>query len=131
MRKLDLGGTACYEDPHSVGISLDGSMSDDEVTPAIVGDYNRAPFPSNTFDEALGSCYLEEPVDWLELHRIMKPGGQVTIKSCGRPYIGPKSLKREAERFGFIMIQAPSFYYDTDGWSMNEPFIFQKETAPK
>jgi hypothetical protein len=129
IHRLDLGGTACYEDPDAVNISLDASDSGDETTPMIQADYNHAPFPSNTFDEALGSCYLEEKVDWRELHRIMKPGAHVTVKCCGRPYIGPKSLVREAKAAGFKMIEAAGFYYEAgSGWTTDNPFIFEKET---
>lgn len=103
--KLDLGGTACYEDPNAVAIDLDGTCSGDETTPLIVGDYNRAPFPDNTFDEALGSCYLEERVNFKELHRIMKPGAEVTVKACCELYDSELNVLREAVEAGFLIKQ--------------------------
>lgn len=81
--KLDLGGTACYEQAHgAVGITLDGTTSDDGTTPYMIGDYNKMPFADASFDEAFGCCYLEEPYDFEELARVMKKGGKVQIGSC-------------------------------------------------
>jgi len=87
IRKLDLGGTACYVDPNAISISLDGSNSEDPVTPLIVGDYNRAPFPDEAFNEAFGSCALEDDIDFRELYRIMKHGSRTTVTACGEFYL--------------------------------------------
>jgi hypothetical protein len=57
-------------------------------THKIVGNFNQMPFPSNHFDEAFGSCYLEgddltgEPNNLDELYRVMKPGGTVYLSGC-------------------------------------------------
>ena len=113
ITRLDLGGTACYEKEDAVSISLDGSTCDDYVVPNIIGDYNRMPFRSDAFDEALGSCYLENIVDFVELARVMKPGGRVIVKSCG--YI--KGTKRAAKAAGFKIIEhaayLPGYGYDS------------------
>jgi len=82
--RLDLGGVACYTDAsgRSVGISLDNTSADDEITPRIVGDYNHAPFAKNTFSEAHGCCYFEDTYDLAELARILRPGARVKLSSC-------------------------------------------------
>lgn len=81
---LDLGGTACYSDDsgESFGITLDGTMSDDEETPYIIGDYNSAPFASEQFDELFGCCALEETFSMEEAYRILRKGGVCKISSC-------------------------------------------------
>jgi len=80
--KLDLGGTMCYESKDAVIIADDGETAGDEVTPLVVGDYNRMPFVSDIFDEAEGTCYLEEGHDFKELARILKPGAKAIVTTC-------------------------------------------------
>lgn len=80
--KLDLGGTACYENPNDVIISIDGTTMGDHVTPLIIADYNNAPFLGGTFDEAFGSCYFETSYDLRELYRLLKKGGRAYLSSC-------------------------------------------------
>lgn len=117
MKRLDLGGTACYVDPyHSVSISLDGTNADDEVTPLVIGDYTRCPFPSKYFDEALGSCALEDGPEELhalahELLRVMKPGGTVYLSSCDEPYPYHRSI---FEDHGFKLLEEPALVDDPD-----------------
>lgn len=131
MKRLDLGGTACYEDPReSVSISLDGSNSDDMLTPVVVGDYTRCPFPNNTFDEAFGCCVLEG--DYVELQalaaellRVMKPGARVIIKGCDEP-----SLYKDTEPFlaaGFVLIEDAAVYHvlGSSELAYDNPFVYQ------
>ena len=135
INKLDLGGTACYESLKAVNISLDGSDSGDEVTPAIIGDYNHMPFKSNTFREALGSCYLEDTYDPKELHRILRPKAKVIVKACDDFKTQAKFDKwadKHIEAFqsaGFELIERAVAYYDSDDkrWYIDSAFIFKKE----
>lgn len=124
-KRLDLGGTACYEDAeNAIGITLDGSMSDDEVTPYVVGDYNNMWFFGNSiFDEALGSCYLEEKPNWRELNRVMRYGGIVKVKSCDKLYADRTVVLYDASHAGFRCIQVPDYI---EGYGYDEPFIFVK-----
>jgi hypothetical protein len=121
--KLDLGGTACYEDPGSVIISLDGTDAGDEVTPLLIADYNSSPFPDNTFDEALGSCYLEERPNWNELYRIMKPGAEIRIKSCDVLYASDEQVIEEILSAGFIIIETSAYIAD---YGYDAPWILRK-----
>lgn len=108
--KLDLGGTACYEDPGSVSISRDDlDNSGDEITPQVNGDYNLMPFASNTFDAALGSCYLEHEPNWFELARVLKRGAVVKVKSCGVPYASEDDIIRSAISVGFELVTRIAF----------------------
>jgi len=89
--KLDLGGTACYRDPvGAVNIDLDGtSMADEEddpdPTPRVIADYAQCPFPSESFDEAFGCCFLEEHTaeQFSELFRVLKHGAIARLRGCG------------------------------------------------
>jgi hypothetical protein len=82
IKLLDLGGTATYESPDAVGLSLDGTMSEDEVTPVVIGDYNVAPFAAGTFEELFGCCALEDTFDLREAYRLLAPGGKCTVSGC-------------------------------------------------
>ena len=127
--KLDLGGTACYVDEGAVSISLDGSNSDDEVTPIVIGDYRRSPFASDTFDEALGSCVLEEDSEeyldiFREIYRILKPGAQLKVKGCGGPH---KNHLLQAIEAGFELIEMATIYIEEYGEiSYDSPYVFRK-----
>jgi len=117
MKRLDLGGTACYEDPNeSVSVSLDGTSSDDTLTPIVVANYTQSPFPNNTFDEAFGCCALEGYPDELhdlahELLRVMKPGGIVYLSSCGE--IEPYHRTIFADH-GFKLVEEPGIVTDPE-----------------
>ncbi len=104
-RKLDLGGTACYEDPGSTIIDLDATNAGDEVTPMLQGDYDHAPFPNNCFDEACGSCYLELPPNWSELYRILKPGATAMLKACNAGYAPIEDMAADMLAAGFIILE--------------------------
>ena len=116
-RRLDLGGTACYCSPSDVSISLDGTNSDDEVTPLVIGDYTQCPFPSKCFDEAFGSCALEQDpftVEQMliELRRVLKPGATIHLGSCGEPEDWHTWLPLA---LGFKLIKRARIYRDEDG----------------
>lgn len=132
-RLLDLGGTACYEDQNAVGVSLDGSGSDDEITPRIIADYNRAPFADNTFDEAVGSCYLEEEVDWAELFRLLKPGAKAIVMSCGFPYgVDINEPLADAEAAGFVIEEPYHIGYgaeEDNRFAITAPMIVRKPST--
>ncbi len=83
IKKLDLGGTACFGSRNAVIVSIDGTTSDDYVTPLVIADYNRAPFADNTFEEAFGCCYFEDPFVLRELFRLLKPGAKAKLSACG------------------------------------------------
>lgn len=101
--------------PHTgVSISLDGTAIMDhykngvwklERTPRVVGNYNNAPFPSNTFSSAHGSCSLEQTMDFDELFRVLKPGAKALLGSCEEPWILPETLKRRIVKAGFTIIK--------------------------
>lgn len=118
---LDLGGTSNYG-RDAVGIDLDGTYVDSdydddpnaERSHHIIGDYNHAPFPDNTFDEANGSCYLEEEYDLKELYRIMKPGGIVTIKSCTDTQEAHIRHVENMQASGFIIDVLAELYEDSN-----------------
>jgi len=107
IRRLDLGGTACYDSSDAVACVLDASISDEEwnegtqtwdsKTCLIQGDYNRMPFPKEYFDEAYGSCYLEERHSYHELFRVLKHGGRATVSACGDWYF--EELAAQAHRW--------------------------------
>lgn len=131
MRRIDLGGTACYEDDSgdSVSISIDGSNSDDMLTPVVVGDYTSSPFPNNTFDEAFGCCVLEADPPQLralaqELLRIMKPGGHIIIKGCGIPLPSDTTIFQDA---GFILVDEAGVYQSSDDGELgyDNPFMWE------
>ena len=124
--KLDLGGTACYESEDDVCISLDGTSSDDHIVPVIIGDYNQAPFPDNTFDEALGSCYLEERVNFKELYRIMKPGARVLINACMELYDDEEIVLQDAINAGFQIIERIGWVEDPEERYPDSPLILLK-----
>lgn len=125
LKRLDLGGTACYEDAKdSIGVTLDGSMSDDEVTPYVVADYNDMWFfKDDLFNEALGSCYLEEKPNWNELYRVMAPGGIVKVKSCDTLYDLDAQVIVDAMNAGFELVERSQYI---EGYGYDEPFTFQK-----
>lgn len=80
--KLDLGGTAGFENPEDIILARDGTDGGDETTPLVIADYNRAPLPDQCADGIFGSCYFETPWDLKELARIMKPGATAMLGSC-------------------------------------------------
>lgn len=119
--KLDLGGTACYESKQAVGISDDGTTAGDEVTPHIVGDYNQMPFPNAVFDEAHGSCYLEDPVNWHELARVLKPGAPVYVSACAELYDTETIVVEELREAGFVVVEPIVWVEPTDDWPERYP----------
>lgn len=124
-RKLDLGGTACYEDPQSVIIDLDATNAGDETTPLIQADYNLMPFPSNFFDEALGSCYLEQKPNWNELARVMKTGAEVIVKACDLGYAPIGQMADDAIEAGFEVLAYAVPTADDEPY-LDGPFILKK-----
>lgn len=135
---LDLGGTACYEDDsgESFGITLDGTMSDDQETPYIIGDYNNAPFASEQFEELFGSCALEDPFSMEEAYRLLKKGGVCKISSCETYDTREEAqywnflemmvrVTSEAVKVGFIVTVEPRDIYDDFEFSTPQ-FILTK-----
>jgi hypothetical protein len=126
VRRLDLGGTACYDDPMAVAMSLDGTTLDKECTPIVIGDFANIPFPNETFDSALGACFLEgsdnmKPGETLaedlarsyrEVYRVLKPGAELKVMSCGG--FEPCHLI-EGLKAGFTMISGPGLYLEYSG----------------
>lgn len=131
IRKLDLGGTACYESKEAIGISLDGSMSEDFVTEVVQGDYRAMPFPSEYFDEAFGGCFLENYYqkytrEYREVYRVLKPGAKLTVSSCGPLH---KNHLAHALACGFELVEEAAEYVDPDDpnerW-LDAPYVFRK-----
>jgi ubiquinone/menaquinone biosynthesis C-methylase UbiE len=101
-------------------------MSCDEVTPVIVGDYNHMPFPAECFDEAHGSCYLEEVPQWSELFRVLRPGATATLSACCEAYASERAMFAEVIGAGFIITEYPAWYQDDDqGW-YDAPMVVYK-----
>lgn len=130
-RRLDLMGTACYEDPDAISLSFDGTTSDDEVTPVAIGDTCSMPFPDSVFSEACGSCFLELTEDELfmsvsELRRVLLPGALVRVKSCGYHDEYHDEVFLEA---GFYNIARPGLYESVEHPTLQEydsPTVWQK-----
>lgn len=121
--KLDLGGTACYESEDAIIISLDGSDAGDDISKLIVGDYNNMPLPNSYFDEASGSCYLEEKPNWNELYRVMKPGARIHVKACDAGYAPREQMEADMRNAGFWILQWSVL--DEDG-CMDNPYVLEK-----
>jgi hypothetical protein len=130
MKKLDLGGTACYEDPDAIIISLDGSGGDDFITPTIMGSYNNMPYiPDEYFDEAVGSCYLENSMpNFMELWRVLKPGAKVYIKACDSGYAAQEVMERHMIEGGFVILERGTIVDEEYGF--DNPYILQKPEQP-
>ena len=114
-RILDLGGTVFELEPNTtaVNISLDGTSIDDGEWPRIVGDYNKMPFPPNTFDAAWGGCYLEEPTDIKELLRVLKPGAKINVSQCGACSLETwQQLERDLVAAGLELVTPGAYYQD-------------------
>jgi len=125
IKKIDLGGTACYESDEAVSISLDGTTSDDLVVIQIIGDYRSMPFSSGSFSEAFGSCILEEPDEeyheiFREIHRVLQSGGLMIVKGCGAWH--PNHLKHALDE-GFTMIEECAIDLDTGDYDY--PYVFR------
>ena len=117
ITKLDLGGTACYESSEAVGVSLDGTGYGDATTPRVIADYRHLPFPKNHFEEAFGSCFLEEEdEEYGSLYRDvvshMKSGGRLIVKGCGP--VHPNHILH-GEESELRLVEEPGVYDNEEG----------------
>jgi hypothetical protein len=133
---LDLGdtvhGCACPLKPGWVSIALDD-------TDKLVGDYNRMPFVDQSFDGAEGGCYLEEPVDFRELYRVLKHDTLAKLFCCMSAFADTQVLDELARRAGFEVLKTLKFEtMDETPWRPNdqmwdsvEPMIIYKPWKTK
>lgn len=118
-------GTFCYDAQSFWG---------DEIPEAhqLFGDYVVGlPFPSNFFDKAAGSCFLEhyEPdmsAAFKEVARVLKPGGLLTVKGCGA---ASRRYYDDALAAGFEIVTPATIYAEDLGdewqWGYDRPYTFQ------
>ncbi len=107
MKRLNVG---CGFDIREGWINLDSAKLDGVD---VVHDLSMIPFPfeDNSMDEIACQDVLEHvdyPIVLQELHRILKPGGELTIRvphfTCYRNYVDPTHIKRfSIQTFDFFV----------------------------
>lgn len=128
---LDLGdtvhGCGAPLEPGWISIALDD-------TDKLIGDYNKMPFPNETFDGAQGNCYLEDAVDFRELFRVLKHNTVANLFCCMSSFADAQVLNQLAKRAGFRVLQSLTFVSMDEGpngpndqmWDSIEPMIIYK-----